>query len=479
MPLQMDLSPNAVQWYVPGKVGATPSEDRMLAVAPQASFGSATPNALSPFRTNETDLIYVDRVLARIATGPDYNRLGLETLCKLSATWGVCDNVLYLGALPRVCRRGPSGTAWCPSALTCNVSFSATQHRGTCVDNVATLHFGNLRHAVACDSIVVANRAVPRVLSGGDVISLHQLQATFEYACDDSTLTVWDTVAPATDVGPLCTMAALILFLSVWQGWTSDMAQALATNNAARLAELWQTMAWFSLVVGDAVWFAAGSKVYYLYTESDSIMPEAVDMFIGRSAAYSYSWIYVVFSGLLAIVAMALLVVISVSVRVSPPAWAETCFGATLAHTTNITTRCVMLTILQWLVEVVALAAVHLASPPSLGTELRDALGLAIGVTIAVVTGRNGALIYPHANTLESQLLVLSAGGAVLVHVALFMLFPMYFKAEGSIRSAFALSATTAVQAASAGVFWSKRTGARATRARRTADQDQSPPIHF
>lgn len=473
VPLVVERRPESLEWLVAGRVGASPSERRQFIVAPYVARGSVTPNELSPYRTNTSDVVYVDDKLARLATQPGVpDHLGSGALCLLSNTWGVCHDTLYLGRLPRRCRQGAEGKKWCPIVGRCGVSFDNTQHVGECVDGVATLPFGDLTVSARCDTVVEANKAVAAVVAGPPLLSLHQAGLAFEYTCDDSVLTLWTPPATQSDVGPLFTMAGLVVFLAVWQAWTAQAAGAMATGDGTAITEVWSTMGWFALVVGDALWFAAASKVYHLITVADSIAPEAIDELVGHRAALSYSWLYVGTALLLAVVGWALLALIALATsRRAAPRWATAWFGAVLATTSTLSTQCAVLTTLQWIVDVVVLTALHVASPPSLGATFRDALGLAIGITVAVVTGRNAVLLAPHTVALEARVLGAVAFLSTLGHVAVFMVYPLYATAEGSPRPALAMAVTTAVQSAAAGAVWTKLTTGPAPPGHRIADE--------
>ena len=267
-------------------------------------------------------------------------------------------------------------------------------------------------------------------------------------------------------------MVALVVFLSIWGAWTATVARAVATNDAIAVEQVWGIMGWFAIVVGDAVWFAAASKAYHLVAESDSIVPEAVDVLMGHRAALSYSLLYVGGAIGFACVAFALLLYIMLATSTKArPAWATACFGEALSRATDVHTRCATLAVLQWVVEVVVLTAIHIASPPSLGDSFRDALGLAIGLTVAVVTGRNAYLVLPAIVSLEAAVLSVVSVVAVLGHVAIFTMFPMFWAAERNVRVALALAVMATTQAAAAGVVWAKRTVARAPLARPSVGQ--------
>lgn len=473
VPLVVDRRPETIAWLAAGQVGASPSERRRLFVAPHVARGSVAPNELSPYRTNTSDVVYVDARLARLATAkgvPDH--LGSGALCLLSPTWGVCHDTLYLGPLPRRCRQGAEGKKWCPVVGGCGVSFENTQHVGECVAGVATFAFGDLTVSARCETVIEANKAVAAVVPGPPRLSLHRAELAFEYTCDDSVLALWAPPAAQSDVGPLVTMAGLVVFLSVWQAWTAQAAGAMAVGDAAAIAGVWSTMGWFALVVGDALWFAAASKVYHLITVSDSIAPAAIDELVGHRAALSYSWLYVGTALLLALVGWALLALIALATsQRAAPRWATNWFGAALATTGTLSTQCVVLTTLQWIVDVVVLTALHVASPPSLGATFRDALGLAIGITVAVVTGRSAVLLAPYTAALEARVLGTVGFLAALGHVTVFMVYPLYATAEGSPYPALAMAATTAVQSAAAGAVWTKLTTGRAPPRRRTAEK--------
>ena len=172
---------------------------------------------------------------------------------------------------------------------------------------------------------------------------------------------------------------------------------------------------------------------------------------------------------------MLLFIMLSTSTK-ARPAWANVCFGAALSHASDARTRCATLTVLQWVVEVVVLTAIHIASPPSLGDSFRDALGLSIGVTVAVVTGRNAYLALPSVRSLEAAALGATALVAVLGHVAVFTMFPLFWSAERNVRVAFALAATMTTQAAAAGIVWAKRTVLRAPQPHPSGDQSVLMP---
>ena len=243
VPLQTQLSPHDLAWYVGGQVGALPSESRTFLVAPYAPGGSVAPNEFSPFRTNTSDIVYVDVAMAVMATAAGTEHLGVGGQCLLSATWGVCDNALHLGVLPRHCRRGVSGTRWCPNLAQCGVSFTNTQHHGTCVNGMANVPFDTLSYNATCDVVIVAGKAVSRVVhSQSSLLSLHAMGASFEYACDASTLTVWEPPPPAGDIGPLFTMVVLVVFLSMWGAWTADIARATATYDTNAIERVWEIM---------------------------------------------------------------------------------------------------------------------------------------------------------------------------------------------------------------------------------------------
>lgn len=90
VPLQTRQSPYELEWYVDGRVGALPSESRTLMVAPWAPAGSVAPNELSSFRTNTSDIVYVDSSMAVIGTDAGTTEhLGVSALCLLSDTWGI------------------------------------------------------------------------------------------------------------------------------------------------------------------------------------------------------------------------------------------------------------------------------------------------------------------------------------------------------------------------------------------------------
>ena len=466
---EIALGPD-VSYKVIGRRGARPGAlvvfdlrfDSNAAMAPAANHESA-------FANGNTELLYLGKKFARVTTAATgTNVISGLALKELSPRFGVCGNELYLGSLPRHCKRGKEGVQNCDLAAGgCPVSLHKTQHTGDC-NTLAS--FGTLEIELSCDTIDIAGHPIDATKDGTTKLSLHQLKASWEFDSTTNKLTVWLPTDPIDLWEGMTTMAFLTLFLTVWQSWTRRLNYAVTSRDCDAINSIWDTLVWYSVLVADALFFAVAAKAYGLIRESRAFLPEAANEVLGEFA-YIYNFAYLGLTTLAAVAAAVILWLMyfsrpdMVAWRTRRPRsqkkWWERRLNKAVARVCSPPARLSRVILLRWLVDAIVLTALHIAVPEALGERLRSSLGLTAGATVAVVTGRDSYLLFLEGLTVPSAILVVLAVLFIINHVAFFMLLETFSTAETAHPPLpVLLSYVIALQACGAGAVWAQGTRA-------------------
>lgn len=431
---------------VKARVGATPG----IELYAELLFASNNPIKAvkeheSAFNLNNSDLLYIGKKFGKVATseGGEATVSG-RALQTLSPIFGMCDGELILGELPRHCRRGDSGQ------LACNlldggctgVSFDRVQHRGQC----GPASIGELTVHLPCDRL--PGSPLLATVPGDNRVSLDQMRAQWEYDTATGILQVWEPADPVDMWDGIVTMAMLTIFLTVWQSWTGSVTMAVLAKDCSLRDKLWENLVWYAMFISDAMCFAIASKAYSLVVESRVFLPESAGELLGDFAT-TYNYAFVGLSGLVALV-------------VSSVLWLMHADHAGTAKLKQAATRIcsppvrmATLLSLRWAVDVVLLAALHVSCPEHLGKRMRAAIGLAVGIVMSVVSGRDAILLLHQRLNRPARIAVAVFALLVINHVAVFMLLDTFSTAETAFGDLpLLLAYIVSVQAAGGGAVW-------------------------
>lgn len=450
--LRVIASGGYVAYVVVGRRGAAPGEVVAFSLDFEGNeaMGPA-PNHTSHFATAGTDLLYIDAALARVAATGSGDVVSAGTLEQLSPRFGVCESVLHLSGLPAHCKRGATGAGSCDlKAGTCGVMLHTTQHTGVCGGSAS---FGDLTVTLPCGDTDVAGHPVEAVIAGTPRLSVHQLQASWEYDRDVGVLTVWLPTPPDAAWDGMAATAALTVFLALWQSWIRRLHSL--DGDCAATERVWSTLTWYAVAVADVLLFAVATKVSGLVLQSRAFLPEAAGRVLG-DLLFAYNYLYVGATCVAATFAAGILWLMWLS-RPNEGARVGGHVKAMVARVCAPPARESRVITLRWLVDTIALTTLHISVPEALGAPLMASLGLVCGLAVAVVTGRDAALLLRTATVLQGVLIGAMAVFAVN-HVALFMVSESF----SQLRTAGQplpqlLSFLMAVQAAGAGAVWSRR----------------------
>ena len=116
---------------------------------------------------------------------------------------------------------------------------------------------------------------------------------------------------------------------------------------------------------------------------------------------------------------------------------------------------------LRWAVESIMIVTLHVLTPEQLGTKFHAAMGLGLGVALAVVAGRDGALLLQQPLGVLPRVLVRLVMLVNTVHAAGFMMLEMFTLASSAHSDLPIITAASlAMQACGAGCIWAGRQAA-------------------
>jgi hypothetical protein len=450
---QMDLVVNgkSVQHLVKAHIGARPGIDATFLLYPQ---GLTTVSAYAPqqsqYRQNNSDLLYIRDDIARVPfveTGAFV--LGGDALAAFNTPWGVCDNVLYLGVMPRKCYKGTFVQIMC-TITDCPVSFVNTQHIVTaCTDPVMLGSDFVVLHDGCSKRMTVINSDLPTAIeypAGTAQASLWQMGATVQYNPETFEMSLWIRDTNAGRVESIVTTTILIIFLSIWLTWTRDLNSAIFNQSPTILETTWTQVAVGGMLAFDAVTFSGSIKVWYLFTDADVFTPPTVDWTYGNSFSEWYCQGFVIIALGLVSVAAVILAIMSATIGdwmpqfilswLHPGMWFVN-GDPTKAKSNMPREKIVLIVLLRWVVELIVLTALHIAIPTHLGPSYRAAVGLGIGISLALIAGRDVYILLHE--TLKSGRLLQQSSTIVLAlfclaytvtHVSIFMVLPTFASAE-------------------------------------------------
>lgn len=442
--------------YVSAQIGALPGlKTNLMLDFLNTPALQAVGQYESSFTENGTDLLYVDKSLARVpvnSTGGPV--LGLNNILRLSQVFGICDDRLYLHSLPRKCKRGSEGTRACTLGVNCHVSFDRLQHSGTCGE---TILFGSITVVLSCGTFMLQEHTFPQTVPGPPLLSIPQLRANWEYD-NLGRLRIWLPPEEEDTWAGLTTMIAITLFMIVWQAWTTAINTAIAKNDCKAINELYETLVFYSMLIGDALCLAAAFKTTSLYQEAVSFMPEAADQLLGQDNALAYNYAYLVMVLVASFTASIILFFMFVDNNDTLVSrLMNRCFGAAIDAVCRPNVRMTTIILLRWVIDVVMLTTLHISIPVALGERLRSSLGLIIGISLAVISGRDSTFLLQHVKSFVGGLLILLSAGIIFFHVSIFMLLDT-FTSELTVHgnSPTLISCIVAFQALSLGAFWAR-----------------------
>lgn len=467
------------------KIGAFPG----LKTTAQLNFSASSstvqkvPLRWSKSSVGNTDVLYLASKPHMVTTTDNMatiTSLGLDTLLAETNVWGVCDNMLYLHKLPRHCRRGHGGSKRC-TLEGCNIAFTL-QHRGTCINGKAELKYGTYATTVDCTRTtflgephnVVQNDSVSQLsFARGDL--------QFEYNANSGEVHVWEKVAVHDDVMQLVTMVFLALALSAWLSWTRDLNHVLANTTDVTASELWERLSHVAVIVGDCVWIAATVKVYQFFIDAKVFMPENVDLLLGHDVAELYCVWYV---GVVALATAGTLYILLLSMVANnykiPRAVATRLRSAAAVCNAGEGQLCALVTV-RWLYESVLLTSLHVATPETIGIDFQLAVGLAVGVCVAAVAGRDCQTLLRLCRQPLTKFLAIAAFTTLIVHVTIFMIYPSIAGTYGNMHYvAIVLSGSITIQvSAAAALFHPDPLEVCAEQKRRGVAKGSAPAVPF
>jgi hypothetical protein len=480
------------QHYVDVHIGATPGISTSMLLHPQAK---TTVLAYAPqqsqFRENYTDLLYIRDSVARVSFEEQESGqqvLGGDALSAFGAPWGVCDNVLYFGVMPRKCYKGTFVQLTC-SIEQCPISFLRTQHVVRTCSDPLMLGPDVVVLDTPCDRrITVKDTDLPAALhspgSQQTTVSLWQLGASVQYNPNTLQMSVWVRDTTAGRIESVATVGILVAFLSVWLTWTSDLNNAIFNQTPDMLEATWAQVAAGAMLAFDAVTFSGSIKAWYLFSDADVFTPPAVDITYGNTFSKWYCLCYVVTALLFVTIAAIILSIMSATHGdwlpqfilswVNPGIWYVR-GNPGKAKPTMPREKSVLLVMLRWIVEVLVLTALHIAIPTHLGQSYQTAVGLGVGLALALIAGRDIYIVVhetlaSNRPLFRSSTVVLGFFGLAytITHVAIFMVLPTFVSAETlTTPMCVACSWSLTIQTACLGVVLCKQAyaGGRATNA--------------
>lgn len=450
--LQYDNAGDKLMLFSHIKIGAYPGVDTVALI----NFSSLTseiprlPHRWTKTAKNNTDVLYLAGKPHMVTTSSSVKSaiVGLDILLSGTDVWGVCNNVLYLHKLPRHCRRGDGGTKRC-SLLGCNLRYTP-HHLGTCVDNSVLLTYGSYKVRVPCERSMFLGEPHELVIDSPTAeLSLARANLQFEYNGGAGEVHVWEKVQVHDDVMQLVTMVFLAVALSSWLGWTRDLNATVSGKSDVSTEELWERLSHVAVIVGDCVWVAATVKVYQFFVDAKVFMPENIDILLGHDVAELYCVWYVGIVALAAAGTLYILLLSMVSNNYKVPRSVAVRLQASAASCEHGPGQLCALVTVRWLYESVLLTSLHVATPETIGVDFQLAVGLAVGVCVAAVAGRDCQTLVLLCRYRLSQLLAIASFAALVVHVTIFMIFPSIAGTYGNTHDvAFVLSATITVQVA-------------------------------